>query len=122
MDGGEPVSPGPTLMASSAWLHHQDAPLTPKSKRRGSWFTSTPHKVVMPVPIDDEDDLPMLKLTHFTKKVMVCFEKVKLGASKTCQLLVENSFDYAQELVAERFPYKKGFTIPEDRYMSSGLL
>ena len=109
MDGGNsPVIANP-------WPQQQEpnTPNTPTGRSRRAWFTITPHKVV--VPKQDEEDLPVLKLTHFTKKIMVCFDKVRLGASKTCRLSIENPFDYPQELVVEKFPYKKGFTIPEDR-------
>ena len=106
MDGG--TSP----VITNPWPQQQEGSGSTPGKSRRSWFTFSPHQVTVP---KEDEDLPVLQLTHFTKKVMVCFEKVRLGGSKTCKLSIENPFDYEQELVVEKFPYKKGFTIPEDR-------
>ncbi|XP_038063476.1 abnormal spindle-like microcephaly-associated protein homolog [Patiria miniata] len=83
---------------------------TPK-KSRGSWFSGTPHKAPPLAQNGDDEDLPVLKLTHFTKKVMVCFDTVRTGMSRTRELLVENPCDFPQELRIEKFPFDKGFSI-----------
>ncbi|XP_022094618.1 abnormal spindle-like microcephaly-associated protein homolog [Acanthaster planci] len=109
MDNHESRSP----LAVNPWPM-DDRDTTPR-KSRGGWFSGTPHKVPPPEfqRGEEEEDLPVLKLTHFTKKVMVCFDTVRTGATRTRELLVENPFEFPQELRLEKFPFNKGFSIPE---------
>ena len=57
------------------------------------------------------DDVETLVLTHFTRPPRVGFGKIVLGRSKTRTLLVQNPADYEQEVVIERFPYRKCFNV-----------
>ncbi|XP_013394208.1 abnormal spindle-like microcephaly-associated protein homolog [Lingula anatina] len=85
-----------------------------KKKGRRSWFmTNTP-----PVKLADESDpkpappdVEVLLLTHFTKPPRIDFGKVKLQKTRKRQLLVRNPHDYDQDVVVEKFPFIKNFSI-----------
>ncbi|GFO45530.1 abnormal spindle-like microcephaly-associated-like protein [Plakobranchus ocellatus] len=57
-----------------------------------------------------------LTLTHFTAPPRIGFGNVILGRSKTRTLLIRNPHDYEQEVIVERFPYKKKFSIEATRF------
>ncbi|XP_006822558.1 uncharacterized protein LOC100313557 [Saccoglossus kowalevskii] len=88
------------------------SPNTPKQKR-GSWFSRTPHRKSPPV----DEDIPVLKLAFFSGKTIISFGKVKVNRSKSCKLRLVNPADLDVQLVVERFPSQKGFTISEDRWV-----
>ncbi|XP_071948699.1 uncharacterized protein [Antedon mediterranea] len=83
-----------------------------KGKRRRSWFVGTPHKQNLEV----QDDIPVLKLTYFTKKVILCFDDVLIGKIKTCYLRIENPCDFIQNVYLEKFPFEKGFDIAKTEW------
>ncbi len=57
------------------------------------------------------ENMETLLLTHFTNPPKILFGKVKLGKSRTRHLLIKNPHDYDQEVVIEKFPFKKNFTL-----------
>ena len=86
-------------IAMNSWPNGDLTTTTPK-KTRKSWFTATPHKATPKNDATTEEDLPLLRLTHFTKKVMVCFDDVRTGTSRTRELLVENPCDFPQVCIS----------------------
>ncbi|KAL8625929.1 hypothetical protein ACOMHN_012521 [Nucella lapillus] len=115
-----------------------DYPLTPKSARRRSsrrsWF-DTPPVTPRDIAVQKQQQLPPRKaavgqnkrrsldevetlvLSHFTKPPRVGFGKIIMGRSKTRVLLIQNPADYDQEVVLERFPYKKGFNVNQTHFV-----
>ncbi|XP_070581728.1 abnormal spindle-like microcephaly-associated protein homolog [Ptychodera flava] len=89
---------------------------TPNSgKRRSAWFTRAPRRKNSPESKDEAT--PELQLTYFACKTTISFDKVKIGKAKTCKLRLRNPTDVELELHLEKFPYKKGFTASEDRWV-----
>ena len=115
---------------------HTAAPFTatPKSasrrSARRSWF-ETPPATKLDIAVEKPplrmmksgskrrsiDDVETLVLTHFTKPPRVSFGKIVIGRSKTRVLLVQNPADYEQEVVIERFPYKKCFNVDQTHFV-----
>lgn len=106
---------------------------TPKSvnrrSARRSWF-ETPPATKLDIAVEKPplktmnsrskrrsiDDVETLVLTHFTKPPRISFGKIVIGRSKTRILLVQNPADYEQEVVIERFPYKKCFNVDQTHF------
>ncbi|XP_033114872.1 abnormal spindle-like microcephaly-associated protein homolog [Anneissia japonica] len=88
---------------------------TPNGRTRRSWFYGTPHKEE-----ERQEDVPILKLTYFTKKVMLCFDDVLIGKVKTRYLRIENPCDFIQTVYLEKFPFDKGFNVTEREWTLQG--
>ena len=107
------------------------SPLPVGSIRRGrrSWFDAPP-LTTLNCPGNDEskqscarparkkrslESVENLTLTHFTTPPRIDFGSVVLGKTKVRTLLIRNPHDYEQDVIVERFPYKKKFLIEEER-------
>ncbi|KAK7504479.1 hypothetical protein BaRGS_00004345 [Batillaria attramentaria] len=110
-------------------------PVTPHSAQssrrssRRSWF-DTPPTTKLEIAVEKPalkppqgknkrrsiDEIETLVLTHFTKPPRIGFGKIILGRSKTRLLMVQNPNDYEQEVVVERFPFKKCFNIDQTSF------
>ena len=90
-------------------------------KERRSWFTPGKEgKVVLATErqIPDED-VEILILNHFTGTPRLGFGKIRPGKSKTCKLIVRNPLDAEQEVIIEKFPHKKNFSIDHTQFVVS---
>lgn len=113
--------------------HGQPETTSHSSKRRStrrSWF-ETPPATKFDIAVEKQaalppngknkrrsiDDVETLILTHFTASPRIGFGKVLLGQSKTRTLMVQNPHDYEQEVVVERFPFKKYFNIDQTHFI-----
>ncbi|RUS79093.1 hypothetical protein EGW08_013146 [Elysia chlorotica] len=98
---------------------------SPMRRGRRSWFDAPP-LTTLNCSEDGElkparkkrslDSVENLTLTHFTSSPRIDFGSVVLGKNKIRTLLIRNPHDYEQEVIVERFPYKKNFMIEEDRF------
>eukprot|EP00057_Strongylocentrotus_purpuratus_P032518 XP_787918.3 PREDICTED: abnormal spindle-like microcephaly-associated protein homolog isoform X1 [Strongylocentrotus purpuratus] len=118
---------GTPVLHSDPWVQAHTptvdpAPIMDRKKRR-SWFCgpSTPVKATAPGDAKkklleerkEDEEVATLQITHFTKKVMLSFEDVRLGSTKVMTLRLENPHDYPQEVELEKFPFQKGFSVAE---------
>ncbi|XP_074655688.1 uncharacterized protein LOC141909201 [Tubulanus polymorphus] len=58
-----------------------------------------------------DEDVEILMLTHFSKTPRLSFGTVRVGATKSCRIVIRNPHDYDQDVVVEKFPFKKNFAI-----------
>ncbi|KAI8771163.1 abnormal spindle microcephaly-associated protein [Biomphalaria glabrata] len=101
-----------------------DSPAHSSRKSRRSWFDAPPLTSLEPPPVAlnacrkrlSEDAVETLLLTHFTKPPKINFSKIVLGKTKLRTLQVRNPHDYEQEVVIEKFPFKKKFTVNATRF------
>ncbi|KAH9505368.1 hypothetical protein Btru_058528 [Bulinus truncatus] len=110
-------------MASSQGI---EAPATPTRKSRRSWFDAPPLTSLDPPKKMEilkvtskrlsEDAVESLILTHFTKPPKLNFGKVLIGKTKMRTLQVRNPHDCEQEVIIEKFPFKKQFTVNSTRF------
>ncbi|XP_005095167.1 abnormal spindle-like microcephaly-associated protein homolog [Aplysia californica] len=100
----------------------------PMRKARRSWFDNPPtpelalpHNGMETKPPRTKrrslDSVETLTLTHFTSPPKISFGKILVGKSKLRTLLIRNPHDYDQEVVVERFPFKKNFKIEHSRFV-----
>lgn len=100
-------------------------PATPGRKARRSWFDAPPLTHLDPQPVSGQqvskrrslDVVETLTLTHFTNPPRITFGKAIIGKTKHRTLLLRNPHDFEQEVIVERFPYKKKFLVNQTRYM-----
>ncbi|GFR71371.1 abnormal spindle-like microcephaly-associated protein homolog [Elysia marginata] len=95
-------------------------------KGRRSWFDAPPLTTLnCPGNVEPTcparkrrsvDSVENLTLTHFTTPPRIGFGTVVLGKTKVRTLLIRNPHDYEQEVIVERFPYKKKFAIEVNRF------
>ncbi|KAM7409265.1 hypothetical protein PAMA_000966 [Pampus argenteus] len=73
-----------------------------------------------PIRNDDknkENDVPVLSLIQFSKAPFVSFGTVKLGASKSVVLRIENPTEDAEaQVTAEKVPSSKGFSVDHNTF------
>ncbi|XP_041471863.1 LOW QUALITY PROTEIN: abnormal spindle-like microcephaly-associated protein homolog [Lytechinus variegatus] len=121
MDDSDPKRGMPVLTDPWMKAHTPTTDATPtkeRSKRR-SWFCGqgTPVKsasdATKRLEEHREEEVPTLQITHFTKKVMLSFDDVRLGSTKELILRLENPHDFPQDVELEKFPFQKGFSLPE---------
>ena len=105
-------------------------PFPSSRKSRRSWFDAPPLTTLncpgdgskqtrRPAPKKRSlDSVENLTLTHFTAPPRIAFGNVVLGRTKIRTLLVRNPHDYEQEVIVERFPYKKKFMIKTSRLVA----
>lgn len=94
-------------------------PSSAKSKR-GQWYS--PYNSPRPKQPNSPDDyLPILKLNHFEKTPRVLFNSVKLGSSKTEELVVWNPNPVPQTLRVEKCPSKAGFSVELSGFRENDL-
>lgn len=96
-------------------------PTTP-SKRRRSWFTPGKKPVQIELAVeppspeskpDPDEDVETLLLTHFTCPPKIDFGTMRPGGTATRHLRVKNPNDYEQQVLVDKFPTKKDFTISD---------
>ncbi|CAL4086291.1 unnamed protein product, partial [Meganyctiphanes norvegica] len=76
----------------------------PRMNSATSYFEISPvHKKQKPKPTPDED-IPIIRLTHFTHNPKISFDSVKLGQTRHRKLKVLNPKDQVQEFFCEKFP------------------
>ena len=95
---------------------------------RKSWF-ETPRSAKLEIAVERKkrrssgggkrrsEEMETLLLTHFTNPPRVDFGKVKVNTSRTRHLVLKNPHEYEQEVVIEKFPYKKRFSIDETKHI-----
>ncbi|XP_013789036.1 abnormal spindle-like microcephaly-associated protein homolog [Limulus polyphemus] len=82
---------------------------------RSTWFTIKP-----PTPptaqkdSTEEDEIPVLTLAHFAPSPRICFDEVNVGAEKVRRLVLKNPTENLQEVVTEKFPTSKGFSLDSE--------
>lgn len=88
--------------------------------KRGQWYSpcSSPRPKQ---PNSPDDYLPILKLTHFEKTPRVLFNSVKLGSSKTEELVIWNPNHVPQTLRVEKCPSKAGFSVELSGFRENDL-
>ncbi|BFZ20292.1 hypothetical protein BsWGS_23331 [Bradybaena similaris] len=99
-------------------------PVTPGRKARRSWFDTPPLTHLDPQPVLGQqvskrrslDVVETLTLTHFTNPPRITFGKAIIGKTKQRTLLLRNPHDFEQEVIVERFPYKKKFMVNQTRF------
>ncbi|XP_062919928.1 abnormal spindle-like microcephaly-associated protein [Mobula hypostoma] len=65
----------------------------------------------------EEDDVPVLTLTHFARTPFVCFKTVRTGYAKTERLAVENPESVPVLVTVDKFPSSKGFAVNEREFV-----
>ncbi|XP_072172217.1 abnormal spindle-like microcephaly-associated protein homolog [Diadema setosum] len=122
---GTPVLSDPWVRAHTPTAEQEHNTAAAERKKRRSWFaggSGTPVKVAQGsnargVPAEEEEEeIPTLQITHFTKKVMLSFDGVRLGRTKVKNLRLENPHDFPQEVAVEKFPFSKGFSLANTQY------
>ncbi|XP_054714692.1 abnormal spindle-like microcephaly-associated protein homolog [Uloborus diversus] len=79
--------------------------------KRSRWFTID---VAKSEDKDEEkEEKPILLLKPFSPIPHVCFDKVKLGSSKTCVLYLKNPIVAEQTIIIDKFPFDCGFFVEE---------
>ncbi|XP_054761637.2 abnormal spindle-like microcephaly-associated protein homolog [Lytechinus pictus] len=128
MDDSDPKRGMPVLTDPWMKAHTPTTDPTPtkeRSKRR-SWFCGqgTPMKSASDATTrleeHREEEIPTLQITHFTKKVMLSYDNVRLGSTKELTLRLENPHDFPQDVELEKFPFQKGFSLPETAWEIEG--
>ncbi|XP_060083344.1 abnormal spindle-like microcephaly-associated protein homolog [Ylistrum balloti] len=64
----------------------------------------------------EDDDIETLTLTHFTNPPRISFGRAKPGTIKRRSLLIKNPHEHSQDVVVEKFPFKKHFDIDETKF------
>ncbi|XP_071499348.1 abnormal spindle-like microcephaly-associated protein homolog [Diadema antillarum] len=121
---GTPVLCDPWVRAHTPTAEQEHNAAAAERKKRRSWFaggSGTPVKVapgsnVRGPSSEEEEEIATLQITHFTKKVMLSFDGVRLGRTKVKNLRLENPHDFPQEVAVEKFPFSKGFSLPDTQY------
>ncbi|XP_064648823.1 abnormal spindle-like microcephaly-associated protein homolog [Lineus longissimus] len=103
---------------------------TPSSRKKGrrSWFTpGRTSMLAMEIkcernnPVEptepEEEEADLLVLSHFTNPPRMDFGKMRPGKSKSKTLILRNPHDYEQEVLIEKFPFKKDFYVDFTRFM-----
>ncbi|XP_050415465.2 abnormal spindle-like microcephaly-associated protein homolog [Patella vulgata] len=98
-------------------------------KMRRSWF-ETPPATKLEIAVDrkkrrssgaarrkSDEEIETLVLTHFTNAPRIGFGTIKVGKAKSRILMVRNPHEYEQEVIVERFPYKKNFSIDQTKFV-----
>ncbi|GIY87946.1 abnormal spindle-like microcephaly-associated protein homolog [Caerostris darwini] len=67
-------------------------------------------------PENKKEEKYVLELKPFAVAPRVLFDKVKIGTSKTCTLFLFNPLLVQQLVCIEKFPFEKGFNIPEVKF------
>ncbi|XP_067141199.1 abnormal spindle-like microcephaly-associated protein homolog [Centruroides vittatus] len=73
-----------------------------------------------PAPLPKEEEVietPIILLTYFGTAIHICFDKVKIGATKIRQAVIKNPNDTSLEVMVKRFPYSKGFSINVQKFI-----
>ncbi|ESO92879.1 hypothetical protein LOTGIDRAFT_232956 [Lottia gigantea] len=99
-----------------------------KKKMRRSWF-ETPPPTKLEIALEkkkrrssgaarrkSDEEVETLILTHFTSAPRIGFGNIKVGKAKSRILIVRNPHEYEQEVIVERFPYKKNFSIDSTKF------
>ncbi|XP_032240895.2 abnormal spindle-like microcephaly-associated protein homolog [Nematostella vectensis] len=81
---------------------------SPARSRRSQWFSPCNSPRRKP---NTPDELPKLHLTHFAQTPRVGFGSVRIGNSKTEELVVWNPNSESQTLRIEKLPSEKGFSL-----------
>ncbi|CAL1537151.1 unnamed protein product [Lymnaea stagnalis] len=63
------------------------------------------------------DTVETLILTHFTNPPKINFGKIMVGKKKFRTLILRNPHDFEQEVIIERFPFKKKFMVERTRFV-----
>ncbi|XP_059177929.1 abnormal spindle-like microcephaly-associated protein homolog isoform X2 [Physella acuta] len=102
-----------------------EPPGTPSRRSRRSWFDAPPLTTLDPPTLErtdlkakrrSNDSIETLILTHFTNPPRISFGKILVGKTKLRTLLLRNPHDYEQEVIVERFPFKKKFMVNQTRF------
>ncbi|XP_041377587.1 abnormal spindle-like microcephaly-associated protein homolog [Gigantopelta aegis] len=101
-------------------------PVAVRKSGRKSWF-ETPRSAKLEIAVERKkrrspgkrrsEEMETLLLTHFTNPPHIDFGKVKVTTSRTRHMVLKNPHEYEQEVVIEKFPYKKKFSIDETKYV-----
>lgn len=76
--------------------------------KRSKWFEGkNPHS------LEDDEEMPVLILKPFSAAPHISFNRVKLGCTKTVDLIISNPLDISQRVQIEKFPSDKGFFIED---------
>uniref|UniRef100_A0A803VM67 Assembly factor for spindle microtubules n=1 Tax=Ficedula albicollis TaxID=59894 RepID=A0A803VM67_FICAL len=68
---------------------------------------------------EDEDEEPVLVLSYFSRPPFLSFGRLRVGASRTRLLCIDNPNDDDAEVVIERFPAAaRGFSIEQRRFFA----
>lgn len=94
---------------SGAAVWEPSAAANPRRRRR-RWATRGEEEDADEVP-------PVLVLSHFSRPPFLSFGSLRVGASRTCLLGIDNPNAEDTEVVVERFPASdKGFSIEHRRF------